>query len=196
MIISDSYMGVFLPSDLPGRILEFINSKVDLPIVIRTELMACFYLFGKNQGVHGEIEILNVKNLARKTVTQIVNEVKRYANLNSTMNQELVRQNFLKRAMQIAVDVKEKISSGDIDLNRRISRDPTILTDIFTFHIAFYKEDYFFHLFDPLPGNQLPSDVRDVLDGRMLMLGFNTKDSSQLPFPSLLTPFIEWIRSN
>ena len=51
MIISDSYMGVFLPSDLPGRILEFINSKVDLPIVIRTELMACFYLFGKNQGV-------------------------------------------------------------------------------------------------------------------------------------------------
>ena len=101
-------MGVFLPRDLPGRILEFMNSKVDLPIVIRTELMACFYLFGKNQGVHGEIEILNVKNLARKTVTQIVNEVKRYANLNSTMNQELVRQNFLKRAMQIAVDVKDE----------------------------------------------------------------------------------------
>jgi hypothetical protein len=188
-------MGIFLPSDLPGRILEFMNCKVDLPIVIQTELMACFFLFGKNHGVHGELEILNVKNLARKTVTQISNEVKRYANLESAMNQELVRQNFLKRSMQITVDAKEMISSGDIDLNRRISRDPTILTDIFTFHIAYYKEDYFFHLFDPLPGSQLPADIRDLLDGRMLMLGFNTKDSSLLRYPSLLTPFIEWIRS-
>ncbi len=195
MIISDSYMGIFLPPDIPDKILGFMNCKLDLPIVTQTELLACFYLFGKDHGVHGELEILTVKNLARKTVAQISNEVKRYSNQESAMNPELVRQNIVKRSMQIAVDAKEMISSGSLDLNRRFSRDPTVLTDIFTFHIAYYKKDYFFHLFDPLPGSQLPSDIRDVLDQRMLMLGFNIKDSLLLPYRSLLTPFIEWIRT-
>jgi len=33
MISSDAYMGMFLPRDIPDRILNFMNGKIDLPFV-------------------------------------------------------------------------------------------------------------------------------------------------------------------
>jgi hypothetical protein len=196
MIVSDSYMGMFLPHDISARILQFIDRKIDFPFVESSEIMACFYLFGRKHRVQGEIEVMTVKDLARKSISQVSNSIRRFANQEITMNQELIRQNFIKRSMQIAIDVKDMITSGAIKLDRRISRDPTILADIFALHMAYYKKNYFFYLFDPLPGSELPSDVRNLLDGRMLMLGFNVKDVSQLPYPSILIPFLDWVRSS
>jgi hypothetical protein len=194
MIVSDSYMGMFLPDDVSARILQFIDRKIEFPFINSSELMACFYLFGKNHGVHGDMEVMTVKDLARKTISQLSSSIRRFANQEITMNKELIRQNFIKRSMQIAIDARDMISSGAVKLDRRISRDPTILSDIFALHIAHYKKSYFFYLFDPLPGSDLPSDVRNLLDGRMLMLSFSVKEMSLLPFDSILAPFLEWIR--
>jgi hypothetical protein len=194
MIVSDSYMGMFLPDDVSARILQFIDRKIEFPFINSSELMACFYLFGKNHGVHGDMEVMTVKDLARKTISQLSSSIRRFANQEITMNKELIRQNFIKRSMQIAIDARDMISSGAVKLDRRISRDPTILSDIFALHIAHYKKSYFFYLFDPLPGSDLPSDVRNLLDGRMLMLCFSVKEMSLLPFDSILAPFLEWIR--
>jgi hypothetical protein len=194
MIVSDSYMGMFLPDDVSARILQFIDRKIEFPFINSSELMACFYLFGKNHGVHGDMEVMTVKDLARKTISQLSSSIRRFANQEITMNKELIRQNFIKRSMQIAIDARDMISSGAVKLDRRISRDPTILSDIFALHIAHYKKSYFFYLFDPLPGSDLPSDVRNLLDGRMLMLCFSVKEMSLLPFDSILAPYLEWIR--
>lgn len=194
MIVSDSYMGMFLPDDVSARILQFIDRKIEFPFINSSELMACFYLFGKNHGVHGDMEVMTVKDLARKTISQVSSSIRRFANQEITMNKDLIRQNFIKRSMQIAIDTRDMISSGAVKLDRRISRDPTILSDIFALHIAHYKKSYFFYLFDPLPGSDLPSDVRNLLDGRMIMLCFSVKEMSLLPFDSILAPFLEWIR--
>lgn len=194
MIVSDSYMGMFLPDDVSARILQFIDRNIEFPFINSSELMACFYLFGKNHGVHGDMEIMTVKDLARKTISQVSSSIRRFANQEITMNKELIRQNFIKRSMQIAIDARDMLSSGAVKLDRRISRDPTILSDIFALHIAHYKKSYFFYLFDPLPGSDLPSDVRNLLDGRMIMLCFSVKEMSLLPFDSILAPFLEWIR--
>jgi hypothetical protein len=194
MIVSDSYMGMFLPDDISVRILHFIDRKLEFPFIDSGELMACFYLFGKKHGVHGDMEVMTVKDLARKTISQVSSSIRRFANQEITMNKELIRQNFIRRSMQIAIDARDMISSGAVKLDRRISRDPTILSDIFALHIAHYKKSHFFYLFDPLPGSELPSDVRKLLDGRMLMLCFSVKEMSLLPFDSILAPFFEWIR--
>jgi len=187
-------MGMFLPENIPARILQFIDEKIEFPFLDPGELMACFYLFGKRHGVHGNIEVMTVKDLAQKTISQVSSNVRRFANQEITMNKELIRQNFIKRSTQIAIDSKDLISSGAVKIDRRISRDPTIMSDTFALHVAHYKKNYFFYLFDPLPSASLPSDVRPLLADRMLMLCYSVKEVSQVPFDSILSPFLEWIR--
>jgi len=187
-------MGMFLPGDIADRILDFMNGKIDLPFVKPNELMGCFYLFGKDHGIKSDLEVMTVKNLAKKTISQVSNSIRAFAYQELTKSQELIRQNLIKRSMQIAIDAREAISSGAIKLDRRISRDPTILSDIFALHIAHFKKDYFFYLFDPLPGTSLPADLRNLLDRRMLMLSFDVKDASCVPYSTILSPFLDWIR--
>lgn len=196
MISSDAYMGMFLPGDIADRILDFMDGKIDLPFVKTDELMGCFYLFGKDHGIKSELEVMTVKNLAKKTISQVSNSIRAFAYQELTKSQELIRQNLIKRSLQIAIDAREAISSGAIKLDRRISRDPTILSDIFALHIAHFKKDYFFYLFDPLPGTSLPADLRNLLDRRMLMLSFDVKDASCVPYSTILSPFLDWIRES
>ncbi len=189
-------MGMFLPGDIADRILDFMNGKIDLPFVKPNELMGCFYLFGKDHGIKSDLEVMTVKNLAKKTISQVSNSIRAFAYQELTKSQELIRQNLIKRSMQIAIDAREAISSGAIKLDRRISRDPTILSDIFALHIGHFKKDYFFYLFDPLPGTSLPADLRNLLDRRMLMLSFDVKDASCVPYSTILSPFLDWIRES
>jgi hypothetical protein len=60
-------------------------------------------------------------------------------------------------------------------------------------HLAYYKQDYFFKLFNPLRGNELPSNIVQQLEGRMIMLGFNVKNSSKLPYDDPIIPFFHWL---
>ena len=187
-------MGIFLPRDFPSRVLNFINGKSNLPLTQKDEIIATFYIFGKDHKVNGELEITNAKDIARKTMEQLARQVKVLASNPISMNQELLRENFNKRSMQILIDSNTKNDNKiDSDITRRISRDPTILSDCYAWHIAYYKQDYFFKLFNPLRGTDLPPALVDQLEGRMLMLGFNVKNSANLMYEDPIMPFFEWM---
>ena len=195
LIISDSYMGIFIPRDFSNRVLNFINGKSNLPFTQREEIIASFYIFGKDHKVNGELEITNVKDIARKTMEQVARQVRIYANNPIRMNQESLRENFNKRSMQILIDSNNNNSNKKInfDITKRISRDPTILSECYAWHLAYYKQDYFFKLFNPLRGTDLPSDLAEQLEGRMLMLGFNVKNSEKLTYDDPIVPFLQWL---
>ena len=188
-------MGIFLPRDFPTRVLSFMNGKSNFPLTQKDEIIATFYIFGKDHKVNGELEITNAKDIARKTMEQLARQVKVLASNPMTMNQELIRENFNKRSMQILIDSNTKNNNTKIssDITRRISRDPTILSDCYAWHIAYYKQDYFFKLFNPLRGTALPPGLIDQLEGRMLMLGFNVKNSANLTYEDPIIPFLEWM---
>ena len=188
-------MGIFLPRDFPARVLNFINGKDNLPLTQKDEIIATFYIFGKDHKVNGELEITNAKDIARKTMEQLARQVKVLASNSISMNQELLRENFNKRSMQILIDSNTKNENTKISsyITRRISRDPTILSDCYAWHIAYYKQDYFFKLFNPLRGTDLPPGLVDQLEGRMLMLGFNVKNSANLTYEDPIIPFLEWM---
>lgn len=198
LIISDSYMGIFIPRDFSNRVLNFINGKSNLPFTQREEIIASFYIFGKDHKVNGELEITNVKDIARKTMEQVARQVRIYANNPIHMNQESLRENFNKRSMQILIDSNNNNSNKKInfDITKRISRDPTILSECYAWHLAYYKQDYFFKLFNPLRGTDLPSDLAEQLEGRMLMLGFNVKNSAKLTYDDPIVPFLQWLNES
>lgn len=195
LIISDSYMGIFIPRDFSNRVLDFLNGKTNLPFTQKEEIIASFYIFGKDHKVNGELEITNVKDIARKTMEQIARQVRIYANNPLSMNQESLRENFNKRSMQILIDSNNKNSNKKInfDTTKRISRDPTILSECYAWHLAYYKQDYFFKLFNPLRGTDIPPDLAEQLEGRMLMLGFNVKNSAKLTYDDPIIPFLQWL---
>ena len=189
-------MGIFIPRDFSYRVLNFINGKTNLPFTQKDELVASFYIFGKDHRVNGQLEITNVKDIARKTMEQIARQVRIYTNNPLNMNQEMLRENFNKRSMQILIDSNSKNSNKKVnfDITKRISKDPTILSECYTWHLAYYKQDYFFKLFNPLQGIDLPADLVEQLEGRMLLLGFNVKDSTKLPYDDPIIPFLYWLK--
>jgi len=189
-------MGIFIPRDFSHRVLNFINGKTNLPFTQKDELVASFYIFGKDHRVNGQLEITNVKDIARKTMDQVASQVRIYANNPINMNQEMLRENFNKRSMQILIDSNSKNSNKKVnfDITKRISKDPTILSVCYAWHLAYYKQDYFFKLFNPLQGIDLPADLVDQLEGRMLLLGFNVKDSTKLPYDDPIIPFLYWLK--
>ncbi len=188
-------MGIFLPRDFPNRVLSFINGKNNLPLTEKDEIIASFYIFGKDHKVNGDLEITNVKDIARKTMEQLARQVRVLSSNPTSMNQELLRENFNKRSMQILIDSNIQNNNNKIsfDITRRISRDPTILSDCYAWHITYYKQDYFFKLFNPLRGTDLPPGLVGQLEGRMLMLGFNVKNSANLTYEDPIIPFLEWM---
>jgi hypothetical protein len=189
-------MGIFIPRDFSYRVLNFINGKSNLPFTQKDELVASFYIFGKDYKVNGEMEIINVKDIARKTMDQLARQIRIYSNNPINMNQEMLRENFNKRSMQILIDSNNKNSNKKVnfDINKRISKDPTILSDCYAWHLAYYKQDYFFKLFNPLRGIDLPADLVEQLEGRMLLLGFNVKNSKLLPYDDPIVPFFYWLK--
>jgi hypothetical protein len=189
-------MGIFIPRDFSYRVLNFINGKTNLPFTQKDELVASFYIFGKDHKVNGQLEITNVKDIARKTMEQTARQVRIYTNNPLNMNQEMLRENFNKRSMQILIDSNSKNSNKKVnfDITKRISKDPTILSECYTWHLAYYKQDYFFKLFNPLKGIDLPADLVEQLEGRMLLLGFNVKDSTKLPYDDPIIPFLYWLK--
>jgi hypothetical protein len=188
-------MGIFLPRDFPNKVLSFINGKNNLPLTQKDEIIASFYIFGKDHKVNGDLEITNVKDIARKTMEQLARQVRVLSSNPTSMNQELLRENFNKRSMQILIDsnIQNNNNAISFDITRRISRDPTILSDCYAWHIAYYKQDYFFKLFNPLRGTDLPPGLVGQLEGRMLMLGFNVKNSANLTYEDPIIPFLEWM---
>ena len=194
VVVADSYMGMFLPLDISQRITKFIaNDNIEFPFINKDEIMATFYLFGKDNGVNGEIEILVATDLAKRTIELITRDVRSYHTIPNANGADFIRENYLKRALQISIELQNSPLFDLSETNKRIANDPTILSTCFAQHIAYYKQDYFFELFQPFKEMELPQSLRKKLQGRMLLLGFNVKDSRSLPFESALAPFIKWM---
>ena len=188
-VIADSYMGIFLPPDISVRIKQFMAAKVGFPFLGKDELLAVFYLFGKDYKVIGESEVNAASDLAKRTVKQMVSDIRVYIAIPQKMDARFTRENYTKRSLQIVVDSADRRP----DVDRQVVGDPLILSDCFAQHVAYYRQDFFFELFRPLKAEQLPPALENKLIGRMLLLGFNVKNIQPLPFKSSLHAFFEWI---
>src|SRR6188472_717118 len=194
VVIADSYMGMFLPLDVSNRITKFIaDDNPKFPFIDKDEIMATFYLFGKDSKVNGETEILVATDLAKRTIEQITRDVRVYNTMPNTIRPDFIRQNYIRRVLQISIELQNTPLFDLSETKMRVANDPTILSICFAQHIAYYKQDYFFELFQPFKEMELHQSLRKKLQGRMLLLGFNVKDSRSLPFESTLTPFINWM---
>ncbi|MDQ4012996.1 MAG: hypothetical protein M3146_04640 [Thermoproteota archaeon] len=194
-VVADSYMGMFLPTDLPEKLVSFVSGELDFPLIRRDEIMGAFYLFGKDYGVSGETEVLAVTDLAKRTIEQVGRNVGLFYRTPNKLSSSAIREDVMKRVLQISVELQQKkVDSGNAyKLNHRIVKDPVILSDFFSQHIAYYQQDYFFELFQPFKKTELPFSLRDKLEGRMLLLAYNVKNLKSLPFESSLSPFIQWL---
>ncbi len=196
VVVSDSYMGMFLPVDISCRITQFMAGKIEFPFINKDELAATFYIFGKDYGVKGQIEKLTAIDLAKKAIQQLSKDIRIFYNMPNKLDSNFIRENYIRRSLQISIELQKDGSYALSEMNKRIAGDPTILSSCFAQHIAYYKQDYFFELFQPFEKNQLPSLLTTKLEGRMLLIGFNAKDSKSLPFQNSLVHFIRWIINN
>ena len=197
-VVADSYMGMFLPTDLPEKLVNFISAYLDFPLIRRDEIMGAFYLFGKDYGVNGKTEVLAVTDLAKRTIEQVGRNVSLFYRTPNKLSSSAIRDDIMKRVLQISVELQQKkVDSGNAyKLNDRIVKDPVILSDFFSQHIAYYQQDYFFELFQPFKKTELPFSLRDKLEGRMLLLAYNVKNLKSLPFESSLSPFMQWLEKS
>lgn len=194
-VIADSYMGMFLPSDLSERLVGFISGNLNFPLIKENEIMGAFYLFGKDYGISGQTEVLSATDLAKRTIEQLSRNVRSFHHMPNRLSSTAVREEAMKRALQISIELQQQQQQqGHIPkLNERIARDPVILSSCFSQHIAYYKKDFFFELFQPFNKNDLPVLLRSKLEGRMLLLAFNVKNLKSLPYKTSLLPFIHWL---
>jgi hypothetical protein len=185
-------MGIFLPPDISVRIKQFMAAKMDFPFLGKDELLAVFYLFGKDYEVIGESEVNAASDLAKRAVEQVARDIRVYITMPQKMDARFTRENYTKRSLQIVVDSSGS-GSRQSDVDRRVAGDPIILSDCFAQHVAYYRQNFFFELFPPLKAEQLPPALENKLEGRMLLLGFNVKNMQSLPFKSSLHAFFEWM---
>jgi hypothetical protein len=187
-VVSDSYMGIFMPADVSFRIKQFMAARIDFPFIKKDEMMAAFYLLGKDYGVAGDLEVKAATDIAKRTVEQVAKDIRLYSGRMQKMDSRFTRENYTKRSLQIVVD-----SGVQADVDMRVAGDPAILSDCFAQHIAYHGQGFFFELFQPFRAEQLPPALKSKLEGRMLLLGFNAKDRQALSFKSSLQPFFEWM---
>lgn len=180
-------MGIFMPPDISKRISMFIAGKLDFPFVQANELMAAFYLYGKERGVPAS-EVSDVEDMAKKSVEQVARDVRLYMSTPKKMDPEFTRENYTKRSLQIAIDGARAEETA-----ARVAGDPAILLDCFAQHIAYHRHGHYFELFKPFRASELPGPLLQRLEGRMVVLGFSAKDRASLPYKTALYPFFEWM---
>ena len=193
ILANDSYMGIFMPRDIQNRILQFMDEKLMFPFIRVDEIVGVFFLFGKDGKISSEIDILNAKDLAHNGMNQITKEVNLCNSMSNRTTFDFVRENYTRRALQISTELRNSSKNDSIKIRDRISGDPTILINCFAQHVAYYRQDYFFELLNPLRPAQIPEHLREKMELRMLLLGFNSKNVQNLPYVNTLAPFFDWL---
>ena len=196
-VVADSCMGMFSPADILQRVTMFIEGKLEFPFIKKEELMGAFFIFGKSNGIYDEEEILAATDLSKRTVMHLISTVRKFHNSPIKMDSNFTKENYTKRVLEISIDLQDNTENtlSVEERKRRIAGDPSILMDCFAQHVACYKHDQFFEIFRPLKENQLPVTLRSKLVGRMLLLGYNVKDSESLPQKSAIFPFLAWLEN-
>ncbi|RPJ32749.1 MAG: hypothetical protein EHM25_00225 [Nitrosopumilales archaeon] len=193
----DLHMTMILPEDISERISSFISGRLDFPFVKKDELISLLYLYGKSNAVLDHPE--RVLAIAKKTVETLEKSIEKYRNgPKSFFDSEYLRNNYIRRQLQITVD-KNNNTENDKDApdmnKRRIINDPVILSECFLQHVAFYDQKYSFFFYGPLKENELTYDIRSLLSGKIVMLGYN-KVQDELPFDHPIIPLYVWAKDN
>lgn len=189
-------MTMILPEDISERISSFISGRLDFPFVKKDELISLLYLYGKSNEVLDHPE--RVLAIAKKTVETLEKSIEKYRNgPKSFFDSEYLRNNYIRRQLQITVDKDNNKNDKDApDTNkRRIINDPVILSECFLQHVAFYDQKYSFFFYGPLKENELTYDIRSLLSGKIVMLGYN-KVQDELPFDHPIIPLYVWAKDN
>jgi hypothetical protein len=187
---------MILPEDISERISSFISGRLDFPYVKKDELISLLYLYGKSNAVLDHPE--RVLAIAKKTVETLEKSIEKYRNgPKSFFDSEYLRNNYIRRQLQITVDKNNNKNDKDVpDINkRRIINDPVILSECFLQHVAFYNQKYSFFFYGPLKENELTYDIRSLLSGKIVMLGYN-KVQEELPFDHPIIPLYVWAKDN
>lgn len=187
---------MILPEDISERISSFISGRLDFPFVKKDELISLLYLYGKSNAVLDHPE--RVLAIAKKTVETLEKSIEKYRNgPKSFFDSEYLRNNYIRRQLQITVDKNNNKDDKDAtDINkRRIINDPVILSECFLQHVAFYDQKYSFFFYGPLKENELTYDIRTLLSGKIVMLGYN-KVQDELPFDHPIIPLYVWAKDN
>lgn len=187
---------MILPEDISERISSFISGRLDFPFVKKDELISLLYLYGKSNAVLDHPE--RVLAIAKKTVETLEKSIEKYRNgPKSFFDSEYLRNNYIRRQLQITVDKDNNKNDKDApDINkRRIINDPVILSECFLQHVAFYDQKYSFFFYGPLKENELTYDIRSLLSGKIVMLGYN-KVQDELPFDHPIIPLYVWAKDN
>jgi hypothetical protein len=189
-------MTMILPEDISERISSFISGILDFPFVKKDELISLLYLYGKSNAVLDDPE--RVLAIAKKTVETLEKSIEKYRNgPKSFFDSEYLRNNYIRRQLQITVDKDNSKNDKDAPdiTKRRIINDPVILSECFLQHVAFYDQKYSFFFYGPLKENELTYDIRSLLSGKIVMLGYN-KVQDELPFDHPIIPLYVWARDN
>jgi hypothetical protein len=189
-------MTMILPEDISERISSFISGRLDFPYVKKDELISLLYLYGKSNAVLDHPE--RVLAIAKKTVETLEKSIEKYRNgPKSFFDSEYLRNNYIRRLLQITVDKNNNKNGKDVpDINkRRIINDPMILSECFLQHVAFYNQKYSFFFYGPLKENELTYDIRSLLSGKIVMLAYN-KVQDELPFDHPIIPLYVWAKDN
>ena len=193
----DLHMTMILPEDISERISSFISGRLDFPFVKKDELISLLYLYGKSNEVLDHPE--RVLAIAKKTVETLEKSIEKYRNgPKSFFDSEYLRNNYIRRQLQITVDKNNNTENDKdaTDINkRRIINDPVILSECFLQHVAFYDQKYSFFFYGPLKENELTYDIRSLLSGKIVMLGYN-KVQDELPFDHPIIPLYVWAKDN
>jgi hypothetical protein len=188
-------MSMILPEDISERISSFISGRLEFPFVKKDELISVLYLYGKNNTIINQPE--KVLTIAKKTVERLEYSIQNYRNgPKSFFDSEFSRNNYIRRQLQITVDNNNEKDKDTPDINnRRIITDPVILSECFSQHVAFYDQKYSFFFYGPLKDNELTHDLRNLLYGKIVMLGYN-KEQDELPFDHPIIPLYVWAKEN
>ena len=183
-------MRIILPENISERIGEFLMGKQDFPFIENYELMCILFLYGRHSKVDNN-EKWEVMDLATETVNKLYLEIEGYKNsLKRKMNTEFIRSGYFERELQIRIDEKKTVHKD------RISNDPIVLSSCFVQHVSYYNQEYFFQIYGPLKRHELLKDLRNYLEGRMIMLGFNRKNETSLPFQHPIIPLYMWLKDH
>jgi hypothetical protein len=185
---ANSYMGLLFPEDLPERIKAFLVGKRDFPYISADEIIGLFYIFGKQKEISSGIETAQILQLCSKTVRDFDKAIAQYRTNELSVDSSITRSNYLKRQLQITVEMKGRSKS------EKLYKDPVIVTDSIIQHISFYNEKYFFQVYGPLKEQEVVRDLHKSLLGRVVMVGFNREGEKSIPFIHPLIPLFTHLR--
>ena len=181
-------MGLLFPEDLPERIKAFLAGKRDFPYISADEIIGLFYIFGKQKELSSGIETAQILQLCGNTARVFDRAFAHYRTNVVPVDSSFTRSKYLKRQLQITVEMKGRSTS------EKLYKDPIIVTDSIVQHISFHNEKYFFQVYGPLKEQEVVRDLHKSLLGRVVMVGFNREGEKSIPYTHPLIPLFALLR--